>query len=245
MKNLILLELHKLRFPIIFTLILGMIASVVLCSTIYKSYALEHQLEVWEVGFTFFNFTFPLVAVLPTCWLLYFERKNEFVKYTLPRTSKRKYLFSKWIVIAGSASLIMFCISFIGVVTALYIIPPIEIIYGWISPDTDEPAPSLIHFHFAAELFLEKPLLYGLLLSIWKGLVCGVVATMGFGFSLFSRNLFVILTGPFIYMLLDNYLMQMLAFDALRLYVAFEPTSELVENISILSFLVGPMLALL
>lgn len=245
MRNLIMLEWRKLKMPILLTIIAGTFLSIILCSTIYKSYSLEHQLDVWEVGFTIFNVIFPLIAVLPTCWLIYFERKNGFLKYTLPRVSKKQYLLSKWLVISGSAFFTMFIISFAGVVTALYIVQPIDVFLGWISPETGKPAPSLIHFHFAAETYLESPLLYGFLLSLWKGILSVIPATMGFVFSLYSKNLFVILTGPFVYLILENFVLQIVKFDHLRLAVAFEPTMIPVETVGLSSFIFGPVLAIL
>jgi len=245
MRNLIMLEWRKLKTPILITIIAGTLLSIILCSTIYKSYALEHQLEVWEVGFEIINILFPLIAVLPTCWLMYFERKTGFIKYTLPRASKKQYLLSKWMVISSSAFITMFIMSFAGVVTALYMVQPIDVFYSWISPETGEPAPSLIHFHFAAELFLDSPLLYGFLLSVWKGVISVVLATMGYVFSLYSKNLFVILTGPFIYYFLETYILSKVKLDHLRLYVAFEPTSINLDYITLSSFLVGPVLAIL
>lgn len=245
MRNLIILEWRKLKIPILFTILVGAILSILLCSTIYKSYALEHQLEVWEVGFRIFNFIFPLIAVLPTCWLMYFERKNGFLKYTLPRASKKQYLLSKWIVISGSAFLTMFIISFVGVITALYIVPPIDVIYTLVSPETGEVGPKLLQTHFAGKLFTESPLIYGLLLSIWKGFINVILATMGFVFSLYSKNLFVILTGPFVYTILENFTLSILRFEHLRLVTAFEPTSVFVDGIGVSSFIFGPSLAIL
>ncbi|MFJ7941965.1 hypothetical protein ACIQYG_26450 [Peribacillus sp. NPDC096622] len=244
MRNLIILEWRKLKLPILLTIIVGTLLSIILCNTIYKSYALEHQLEIWEVGFEIFNFIFPLLAVLPTCWLMYFERKNGFLKYILPRASKKQYLLSKWIVISGSAFLIMFIISFVGVVTALYGVQPIDVTYTWISPQTGEAAPRLLQTHFAGELFTESPLIYGLLLSVWKGFICVIVATMGYVFSLYSKNLFVILTGPFVYTILENFFLSILHLENLRLFTAFEPTSVEVEAVGLPSFLFGPMLAI-
>ncbi|WP_332699093.1 ABC transporter permease [Halalkalibacter lacteus] len=244
MRNLIILEWRKLKRPILLTIIVGTLLSIILCSTIYKSYALEHQLEVWEVGFGIINFIFPLIAVLPTCWLMYFERKNGFLKYTLPRASKKQYLVSKWIVISGSSFLIMFIISFAGVVTALYGVQPIDVTYTWVSPQTGEVAPRLLQTHFAGELFTKSPLLYGLLLSVWKGFICVIVATMGYVFSLYSQNLFVILTGPFVYVILENFILSILHLERLRLVTAFEPTNISVEAINPASFIIGPMLAI-
>lgn len=244
MRNLLVLEWRKLKTPILITMLVGILLSIVLCSIIYKSYALEHQLEVWEVGFKLFNFIFPLIAVLPTCWFMYYERKNGFIKYTLPRASKKQYLLSKWIVISGSAFFIMFFISFIGVVTALYVTPPIDVTYTKVLPETGEVGPSLLQTHFAGELFTESPLVYGLLLSIWKGVISLILATMGFVLSLYSKNLFVILTGPFVYTILENFTLSILGQEHLRLVTAFEPTSVFVESIGLLSFIFGPLLAI-
>jgi hypothetical protein len=244
MRNLVILEWRKLLIPILLTITVGTLLLIILCSTTYTSYALEHQLEVWEVGFEIFNFIFPLIAVLPTCWLMYFERKNGFLKYTLPRASKKQYLLSKWIVICSSAFLVMFIISFAGVITALYGVQPIEATYTWVSPQTGEVEPRLLETHFAGEFFTESPLLYGLLLSAWKGLICVIVATMGFVFSLYSQNLFVILTGPFVYTILENFILSILGLERLRLVTAFEPSSISVEAIGMPSFLFGPMLSI-
>jgi hypothetical protein len=244
-RNLIKLECLKLRMSFLLTIIGGTLLSAILCCTIYKNYALEHQLEVWEVGFEIFNFIFPLIAVIPTCWLMYFERKNVFLKYTLPRASKKQYLLSKWFVISGSSFLTMFIMSFAGVVTALYVVKPIDVIYTWISPETGEAAPRLLLTHFEGEIFTKRPLLYGFLLSVWKGLICVIVANMGYVFSLFSKNLFVILTGPFVYVILENFILSILHLERLRLATAFEPTSVAVEAINLSSFIVGPMLAII
>lgn len=244
MKNLIILECRKLKIPILFTILVGGLLSIIFCNAIYKSYALEHQLEVWEVGFNLFNFIFPLIAVLPTCWLMYFERKNGFLTYTLPRASKKHYLLSKWIVISGSAFFIMFIISFAGVVTALYGVHPIDVTYTWVSPETGEVAPRLVETHVAGDLFTKSPFIYGLLLSVWKGLICVIVATMGYVFSLYSQNLFVILTGPFVYTILENFILSILGLEHLRLVTAFEPTSVFVEDVGLSTFLFGPVLAI-
>lgn len=243
MKNLLRLEWNKLKLSVIVTTLVGILASIVLCSTVYKSYSLESQLEVWEVGFAIFNFVAPLVVVIPTCWLMYFERKNRFITYTLPRVSQRQYLLSKWIVISGSAFCMMFCISFAGVLMALYGIKPIEITYGWISPITGEAAPRLLHTHVAGELFTENAIVYGLLISLWKGLISVVYVTMGFIFSLYSQNLFIILTGPFLYTILENFLLSILKLEHWRLVVAFEPTIIPLDALRATSFVVGPLLA--
>lgn len=242
MKHLIALEWSKVKWSIFIVLIAGTMLSVYLCSTVYKTFALEEQLEAWEIGMEIFGLLFPLLAVIPTGWLMYYERKNDFIKYTLPRTSKKHYLFAKWMVMSGSAFMIMFIISFAGVLTVLYIMNPIDTMYTWIDPETGIAGPSIAKTQFLGSLFTEQPLLYGFLLSAWRGLLTGIMATMGFVFSLYVRNLFIILTGPFIYSILENFILSILYLPGYRLVTSFEPTS--ISGVSFVSLLTGPFLAI-
>lgn len=245
MKNLLYIEWQKLKWPIIISLVVGTVIAAFLTTSIYKGYALEEQLEVWEVGFSFINFIFPIIAVVPTCWLLYFERKNGYLKYTMPRVGKKKYLLAKWIVVSGSSFITMFVMSFSSIIIALYMVSPIDVIYTLVDPSTGEVGPRMMQTHIAPELFTQQPLLYGLLLSLWKGFLSLIMATMGFVFSLYSQNLFVILTGPFIYSILENFTLSILKLEKYRLVTAFEPTLLMVDVISIGSFIVGPVIAIM
>ncbi|ALS74078.1 hypothetical protein AUC31_01885 [Planococcus rifietoensis] len=245
MKNLLLLEWRKVKVPVLTVLFFCTVLSIYLCSSIYKSYALEEQLEAWEVGTTIFNLLFPLIAVIPTGWLLYYEKKNGFLNYTLPRTSKKQYLLAKWIVMSGSAFTLVFTIFFVSALVVLFVNNPIDVHYGLIDPITVNIVPSTEANHLAGSLFVNQPLVYAALLSFWKGILAALLATMGFIFSLYIQNLFIILTGPFVYLMLDNYILAMLRLEAYRFIVSFEPTSVTTSAITVFSFLTGPLLALL
>ncbi|MBY0220840.1 MULTISPECIES: ABC transporter permease [Sporosarcina] len=245
MKRLIRNEWRKVRVAVGFTAVLAMLAAIICTLIIYKNYALEAQLEVYEVGFEIFNLIFPLLAVIPTGWLMYFERKNGFINYTLPRVNKKNYVFSKWIVSAGSGYLVVFCVSMISVLVALYVVPPITVQLSLVNPETGELMGKIVQTHIYGEQFLEQPFLYGLVLSLWKGIIGALVATLGFVFSLYSQNLFVILTGPFVYVLLENFCWSVFGLEKYRLVTAFEPSLVWVEAISWTSFVTGPVLLLL
>lgn len=244
LKNLLLLEWNKVKVPVTTFLLFCTVLSVYLCSTVYKNYVLEEQLEVWEVGTTIFTLLFPLIAVIPTGWLLYFEKKNGFLSYTLPRTSKKHYLLAKWLLMSSSAFTIVFTTFFIGALVALFIIEPIEVQYSMIDPNTGNLVPSVKANHFLGSWFATHPLLYAFLLSFWKGILAAILATMSFVFSLYIQNLFIILTGPFVYFMLDNYLLSVLRLETYRLSVSFEPS--IANSLpTIYSLLIAPLLALL
>ncbi|WP_106769180.1 hypothetical protein [Paenibacillus faecalis] len=245
MKNLLLLEWRKLRWSVLITLILLTVTVSILTGTIYKSYALEHDLEAWEVAIPFIVFLFPLISVLPVCWLMYFERKDHFLMYTLPRVNKSRYLWSKWIVVAGSSFFIMFIAMFMGVITALYIKPDITPSYSLMDPVTGEVMPRLELQHFLGSLFVHHPLAYGLLISIWQGILSAIMATFGFVLSLFVSNIFVILTGPFIYYMLETFILANLKLEIYRLSVSFAPEFFNTDKFGYWPLLIGPALALI
>lgn len=245
MKNLLALEWRKLRWPVLIMLVLATAASMILSSTLYKNYALEYDLEAWEVGMEFIVFLFPLIAVLPVGWLMYYERKDHFLVYTLPRVSKKKYLLAKWIVVAGSAAVTMFIVMFAGVVTALYLKPEIVPVLTLVDPVTEELISSVLAHHFLGELFAYKPFVYGVLLSLWRGLLAALIATLAFVLSLFVENIFIVLTAPFIYYILENFILSVFGMPQYRLVTAFEPGRNDSLDVSSLSLMAGPLLLIL
>lgn len=66
--------------------------------------------------------------------------------------------------------------------------------------------------------------------------------TFGFVLALYGSNVFVILTGPFIYVILENFFWAILGVPELRFVTAFEPTSLSALAVPALSFTAGPAL---
>ena len=171
-------EWKKVFIKVLLTTVLLAIAMGVLSCTIYQNYVLHYDLEAWEVGTELFSLLYPLFVVVPLCWNLYYERKNNFLLYIMPRVKIKKYLTAKWIAVA---------------------------------------------------------------LSLWRGIVSLFVMTFGFVLALYCKNIFVILTGPFMYSILENFVLAILCLERLRLVVAFDPTTVNPEVVSIFSFFFGPI----
>jgi len=241
MKNLLINEWHKIKLPFCVTLLLSIIAVSVTTLNVYKSYALEAQLEVYEVGFTIFNLFYPILAVIPTAWLMYFERKTNFMKYTLPRVKQHTYILAKGIMSILTGFFIIFGISFVSVIVALYIVPPITQQLSLVNPLTGELMNSFPEVRIFGEVFVNQPFLYGLIFSVWKGFIGAVIALFGFVLSLYSRNLFVILAGPFMYMILDNFVWNLIGPMKYNLVTAFEPSSISVDYLTWVHFVLPPI----
>ena len=233
MPHLIRTECRKIGLPaLLTTAVLAVVMSVLSC-TLYQNYTLYYDLEAWEVGTEWLSLLYPLFVVIPLCWNLYHERKNNFLLYVMPRVPVRRYLTAKWIAYALGAFSIMAVPYLLSAVCALFlnapVVPPAE---GTFS-------------HVFQSAFTQAPLCYAVLLSCWRGLIGVLMMSFGFVLALYCKNMFVILTGPFMYAILENFILSILHLERYRLVVAFDPTCVDDRVVSALSLVVGPVLLLL
>ncbi len=228
-------EWGKIKFPVLGTIAILSIAACILSSTLYQNYTLYYDLEAWEIGTELIGFLFPLFVVVPICWNMYYERKNNFLLYTMPRVNKRKYLTAKWLTSVISAFFILFIPYFLSAIFALYVKSPIN-------SNTFADASVTPFSHIFLDIFTQTPLLYAFLLSCWKGFIGIFVMSLGFVLSLYVDNIFIILTGPFIYAILENFILSIMGLENYRLVTAFEPTTVSAQSITAGSFIIGLLL---
>lgn len=236
MKNLLRLEWNKIKHIYLFSLGIGILYSCIMILPFISGYSYNHNIEIWQESNQVFNLIFPLIAVLPTGWLMYYERKNNFLAYTLTRVSKKKYILSKWIINSTGSAIIIFVISFVGLIFCLNFTKNVELtgiaLQGYDSTLEE----------FGGYYLVNKPYLYGLILSIWRAIIGFIIGTFGFVLSLYIDNLFIILTGPFVYTILENYILSLLGVPYYRLVTSFDPSILAPEIISLNRLLIGVML---
>lgn len=232
MFDLIRMQCKKVLLPTLLTTAVLVIMMCVLTAKIYLSYTLHYDLEAWEVGTGVFSLLFPLFVVIPFCWELYYERRDNFLLYVAPRVSIKKYLIAKWVAYALGVFCLIVLPYIASALYALYIKAPV------VMPETN----TFTHIFQAA--FVAAPLRYAFWLSCWRGVLGILVMTLGFVLAMYGKNIFVILTGPFLYTILENFLLSILGLEKYRLVVAFDPTCISYHAVSQLSFLVGPALLL-
>lgn len=160
-------EWKKIFPPVLMTTLILAIAMSVLSCTVYQNYSLQYDLEAWEVGTALFSLLYPLFVVIPLCWNLYYERKNNFLLYVMPRVNIKKYLAAKWIAY-GLGTLCIIVIPYIlSAVFALYVKAPVV-------PDSGNP-----FRHIFQNAFIESPLLYAVAFSFWRGMISLLIMTFG------------------------------------------------------------------
>ncbi|MCM3732978.1 hypothetical protein M3196_15090 [Fictibacillus nanhaiensis] len=233
MHNLISTEIKKLKYPYIISVIIAILYSCLMIIPVTSGYSYNYNVEIWEESVGLFVVIFPLFAVIPTIWLMYFERKNGFIMYTQTRVSQKKYILTKWLVSSIGGALIVFLVSFVGLVISLFFLPEVQ-------KAGDDYAIKA----FGGYYLVNHPFLYGLILSFWRMVLGFLVATFGFSLSLFVNNIFIVLTGPFVYSMLESFILAISGVPYYRLSTSFAPHTLSQTVITVPRLLVGPTLLL-
>lgn len=236
MKNLLKLEWDKIKYSYLISLFVGILYSCIIILPFTSGYSYNHNIEIWQQSSQIFDLIFPLVAVLPTCWLMYYERKDNFLIYTLTRVSKKKYILSKWLMTSIGSAIIIFMISFVGLIFCLNFTKNVNLT-GIQLQGYDK---SLKEFY--GYYLVNKPYLYGLVLSIWRAIIGFIVGSLGFVLSLFINNIFIILTGPFVYVFISHYIFAILGVPYYSIITSFDPSTLAPGSISLGRLLVGVFL---
>ena len=140
----------------------------------------------------------------------------------------RKYLWVKWMVYAISAFCIITIPYILSAVTALRIDPHLDALN--------------MGNRIFENTYSEYPVVYAVTLSVFRGLIGVLVMTMGFFLAMYCENIFVVLTGPFLYTILENFVLAILGVPQYRLVTAFDPNCLSPEVITTMSFVAGPSL---
>lgn len=231
MHKFVFLEIKKILLSCTLTAVFFVAVLCILAWVSKGSYVFFRNIELWEESNEVFSFIYAALASVPVCWILYYERKDHYIIYTLPRISKKKYLFTKWLIAAAAGALIIFLISFGWLLISLYVFDSVAAI-----PDMNDRAET---GHFAGYWFVNHPLRYGLLLSIWRAFLGFLAATLGYVLSLYEKNIFIVLSGPFVFTLIDSFILASLAIPQYNLFTAFEPSSLVPGSTSPVTFLAG------
>ena len=144
MLRLLKLELGKIFKPVITTTAILTVLTCILTCVLQRDYTVYFHIDAWEIGTEYIALLFPLFVTIPVCWQLYYERRDRFIVYTLPRISKQKYLSIKWAACALSGFCILFIPYVMSLLCALYVVTPANVL-----PPHDK------YSHFLLTLYLR------------------------------------------------------------------------------------------
>lgn len=193
------------------TTVVGVTLSVTLVVSISLNTSIHYPIEMWLHAQDLFTVLYPLLCTIPFCWEIRSERKNGFLKYVPNRAPLGRYLLCRYFGALLAVSIMIFLSSFLGAVFAEMIISPAF-------PTTYE---SIIGAKLWGDVLIQTPLIYAFFLSLWRIVLAGLYFSFGFLLALLSKNSFLALTGPFIYSILENYIMSILDIPSCSIATSF------------------------
>lgn len=209
-------DIKKVMLPTIITIIIGLVAFYVIGLWAKESYAICVHTDMWRVASEYMQIVYVLIAVIPLGWIMFYEVKNNFHIYSAIRSSKAKYLLSKWLTCGVAAGVIIFSISFIGHLNFELFIQ------NWESFMDKEEIENIISITYKGKFCYYHPTLYVFIVSLWRGVLAFLFQTMSFILALFVDNLFVVLCSPYLINIIYMYVTATLNIERYSTMASFD-----------------------
>lgn len=193
MKLMLISDFNRQRLLIASVLFLGLFLLFSKEILVALTYVVGAENEIWQIGYDVVLLLFPLFCIVP-CLSLFEEKKSGYMRIAMLRMSIKSYFKTKFIYGSSVSFLMCFLISFVGLLFC-YLIPESIMFIG--EPSTTD--------NFAYKLFSENPLVYGFILSVWRGIVGVLFYFFGVVIVFLSNNKFLVVVIPFIYYHMENY----------------------------------------
>ena len=232
-------ELRKNCKSAILLTVLCFLISAVYAYYIQSDTLFYYNIEIWQESSQISAILLPLIVVLPTCETLYSERTQNYIFYTKMRISTKKYYLNKLISITSTGFFIVFFNSMLLLVFTLYILKAANI--------TDPQLMSENHVsgQFSGYYVINVPFFYGLLLSIWRGILGAIISSLGYVFSRFLHNKFSALLLPFAIVTFFEFSVAIIGIPEYGIYASYLPSGLKNGVVSPATMIVSPLVYML
>lgn len=232
------LEWRKLKRIYLAALLFGVCLGVACMLVFAKGYAQCCFLSLWSDASDIIAVVYPALATVPFCWCMYYERKDNYLSYVFVRKDRKKYIAGKTLVAAAMGGSVVFAASIASLLASLCFLPPGDML----SADRAAEIAAWTKMFAFGEFMRTEPIAYAIALSAWRFVLGSLYGVFGFLLSLYMESLFAVLTIPFVYGILENFILSILGFPQFRTVTSFVPTCLSNDLVSIKTMLVGPAL---
>jgi hypothetical protein len=190
----------------------------------------QYAIELWNYGEQVLNILYPIISTIPFCWILFHEKNDAYWKSVFNRTSLNKYILKRVLIAILLSAIAMFIVSF-GSLFFAYLIAPIN---------------ASIYETTAATSFygmyqLSHPVIYAFVLSCWRSILSALYTLFGVGITMISKNVFVAMTGTFVYSIAENFITAILQIPEFSICTSFYPNRLSAAVITFPKLIVGPL----
>lgn len=186
---------------------------IVLLLTIYitnQSSYLSFPIEAFVQGSDPPDFFFALFTSIPFSWQMFYFVKDNFLSYVSTRTNVKRYLKKHVATAMILCFLMVFAVNMIGIVFSVSIASIDEV-----------TRPDLYSGYILGNMQMERPVLFGLIWSAYKGLLCALICLLAQIFAYYVQNFFLALLAPFMIVFLENLFTSILRIPQFSFTTAF------------------------
>lgn len=204
-------KLVKRKIPL--TVICGSIYLIILILSIIstnKNFLIDYPIELYISGSDFPDFIFPLIVSLPFAYYSFYLTKNNFLDYVSMRIKSKDYIKKQIISCVLSIFIMVFIVNFIGIIFSINI--------ASVRSSVQKPD---YNGYILGSMQINRPIAFGFLWSLHKALIGAMICLFGQIVSLYVNNLFLALTGTFLFTMLENFLTATMGLQRFSLTTAF------------------------
>lgn len=228
-------SLYKKNFLMVMALLTGVycVAMVYMASTSM----VEHYLSPWFWAAEYVALIYPVLVSVPFCLNLFLIKKTGYIRYIESRCEIGDFLIANYKLGVACAFSSLFIMSIVGlVITGVFFGP----LFG---EGSDYASPFSDYFFFNA--VKTRPFLTALVFSVWRSFLGAMFFSFGFLMSLLSNNVFIAMSAPFVYSIVENYITGVLGFPQNSICTAFHVMRMGGYVVHWWNMLVGPILFLI
>jgi len=227
------LRLRNNLFELIAVLVAGLCLYCVNIYVVSSNTTYKYAIELWNYGREFFHILYPFVFSVPFCWVLFQEKNGAYWKNVFNRVSLNKYIQKRILLAIVMSAITMLIVSF-GSLLFAYLI-------GQGTVSDYEP---IMSAKFYGLYQINHPVSYAFVLSCWRSFLAVLYTVLGIGITMLSKNVFIAMTGAFVYSIVENFITAILQVPELSITTSFYPNRLSGTNITFPKLMVGPTVIL-
>ncbi len=221
-------EIKELAGPAIIVVIVGILILGISCYIVSTNTVICYPIEIWIEGCPIMDFFLPLLVTIPFSISLYMKRINGFVDYAAIRIGEKKYVRYQMISGIIICAIMTFFIYFVTLLLSLFVF--------FEESSTDS---KYIYDYVFGRYEAERPILFGVIWCVWKGIVASLFTYFGYQLALYMDNIFMVSILPFIYVMAENLITGILQIPEYGIMTSYVLNRLTPEVMSVWNYIVG------
>lgn len=210
MKNLRSKLMKRQLVPAVIVGAVYLVAYMILIVVTDANGRIDYKISPYDHGSDVVDFFFGLIVTVPFSIFTFFMKKDGFLEYASVRTSKKNYVMTCFQASMAVCFLMVFLVNIIAVIFSCCVA----------TIDPSGPQKSLA-LYVLGYMQMSEPILFGVIWSLHKAFVGALICLFAQIIALYVDNLFLALCGPYVYLMLENFVTGVLRIPRFSIWTVF------------------------